>query len=200
MRAMTVLLGLALLTAGRGTAQEPAEPPGPLLLDRLVAVVGDRLILASDIALEQALAGRDGRPEPLRSAGSALDALIDAAVIRGLAGDVTIYQPASGDVRARLATLRASWEDPADYERFLRAYGLTEDRLSALLFSRMVVERYVQRAVMLPSEAAGEDLTGLKTRYAAWIADARSRVSIRRIAPWSSEPSAFERRSEAPSP
>lgn len=187
-----LLVALALsLAAGRARAADDVEP-GPLLLDRVVAVVGDRLILSSDVALERALTDRDPRPSPIGQPGrSPLLVLIDASIIRGLAGDVTIYQPSAADVRERLATLRATWENPGDYIRFLATYGLDEDRLSGVLFARIVVERYLQRAVVLPSQTAGEDAAGLRSRYDAWIRASRAGVPIRIVHPWSSEDQAF---------
>lgn len=187
------LLGAALLlgpaTAGRAQDLEPA----PLLLDRVVAVVGDRILLASDVALERALSARDPRPAPLGGAPErpTLEVLVDATVIRGLAGDVAIYQPSAAAVRERLATLRDTWEDPGEYIRFLSGFALDEDRLAGVLYARMVVERYLQRAVVLPSQSAGEDEATLRARYAAWIAEARAQVQIRLVRTWSPEPEAF---------
>lgn len=186
------LLCFALLVAAPTAAGAEIEP-APLLLDRVVGVVGDRLVLASDVALERALAWRDPRPFPLgeRADRQALDVLIDAAVVRGLAGDVAVYQPSTADVRERLAVLRDTWEDPGEYIRFLSAFGLDEERLSGVLYARIVVERYVQRAVVLPSQAAGESEEQLRARYDAWIEEARDQVQIRLTRVWSSEPEAF---------
>ena len=192
MRELLSAVLLALCVGGAPALGSDDVEPGPLLLDRVVAVVGDRLILASDVALERALSERDPRPAPIGQPGrSPLLVLIDASIIRGLAGDVTIYQPSSADVRERLAALRATWENPGDYIRFLATYGLDEDRLSGVLFSRMVVERYLQRAVVLPSQTAGEDASGLRSRYDAWIREARAGVPVRIVHPWSSEDQAF---------
>ncbi len=191
------LIGLALSLAPRVRAQDPGPTDEiavePMVLDRVVAVVGDRLILASDIALEREI----GRREPPTAGGlvwsrqDPLEALIDAAVIRGLAGDVAIYQPSSAEVRARQLALRETFEEPADYAAFLMRYGLNEDRLAGVLYAREVVERYVQRNLLLGNRGSGADPIAVTARYDAWISDARSRTAIRRVTAWSPEPAAF---------
>ena len=174
------------------TADEPLTVE-PMVLDRVVAVVGDRLILASDIALEREI----GRREPPSAGGlvwarsDPLEALIDAAVIRGLAGDVAIYQPTSAEVRARQQALRDTFEEPADYATFLLRFGLDEDRLAGVLYAREIVERYVQRNLVLSASGAGGDPVAVSARYDAWISEARQRAAIRHVAPWSPEPPAF---------
>lgn len=187
-----VLLCVGLLMVAPIATASDLEP-APLLLDRVVAVVGDRLVLSSDVALERALAWRDPRPLPLAERGDrgTLDVLVDAAVIRALAGDVGVYQPTPAEVRERLASLRDTWEDPGEYIRFLAAFSLDEERLSGLLYARIVVERYLQRAVILPSQTAGESELQLRRRYDAWIQEARARIQIRMVRVWSSEDQAF---------
>lgn len=189
----SVLLLIAALGLGARVAAAGDIEPAPLLLDRVVAVVGDRLVLASDVALERALSEHDPRPFPIgeRADRDALEVAIDAAIIRGLAGDVTVYQPTAAQVRERLDALRETWENPGEYVRFLSAFGLDEERLSGVLYARIVVERYVQRVVVLQSQAAGETEDQLRARYDAWIEGAREQVQIRRVRVWSSEPPAF---------
>ncbi len=189
----SVLLLIAALGLGARVAVAGDIEPAPLLLDRVVAVVGDRLVLASDVALERALSEHDPRPFPIgeRADRDALEVAIDAAIIRGLAGDVTVYQPTAAQVRERLDALRETWENPGEYVRFLSAFGLDEERLSGVLYARIVVERYVQRVVVLQSQAAGETEDQLRARYDAWIEGAREQVQIRRVRVWSSEPPAF---------
>ena len=181
MRCWATWLGVALAWVGAPARAQDA----PVLLDRVVAVVGDRLVLASDLAVEQALCGRDLRAErALRCEGrDPLDLAIDAAIVRGLAGNVAIYDPAPSEVRARLDALRAAWVDPKEDEAFLTACGLDEGSLQGLLYSRIVVERYVHRTVTLASEAAGESESEAAARYQAWITTQRGMVTLRLVAP-----------------
>ena len=177
--AIAVLLSLALPSEGWSQEAEALER-----IDRIVAVVGERLVTASDVELEAILTARDPRSVAVLSAGARtpLESLIDAAIIRGLAGNIAVYQPDDADVRARLDALRATFEDPDAWRRFLLAFGLDEDALAGILYSRMVVERVVHRNVGLASEAARETPDAYLKRYEAWIAERRNRVSVRLVA------------------
>lgn len=174
---------LALLVA----LQPPAlcqTTDAPVMLDRVVAVVGDRIITASDVRLERALADRDPSPVAAlarRQREGSLEAVVDGAIVRKLAGDIAIYAPSTTEVSQRVAALRQSWPDPADYARFLGAMGLDEERLAGRIYSRMVIERYVYRNVTLASETAGESPDVAWDRYQSWIGRERSRVEIRYV-------------------
>lgn len=166
----------------RGHAQ---ELPTAVLADRIVMVVGDRLITASDVALEAVLVDRDPSPVvPLQAQrDDPLGFLRDLAIIRGLAGETAVYRPTPAEVRGRIEALRSSWPDPESWQRFLRDHGLDEERLAALLFSRMVAERYIQRNVGLAARSAGEDEAAYVARFETWMAAQRRRVSIRKLEP-----------------
>jgi hypothetical protein len=166
----------ALLAGGAARAER---------IDRVLAVVGDRVVTAWDLRLEQALEGHDPCPEaPLCDPErSPLDRLIDRAVIRGLAEDTSTYRPHPEDVQARLAALRETWADPADYHAALRGLGLSEEDLAGLLYSRVVAERYVERQVGLPVMAAGGDEAAYAARYRGWIEERRAAVRVRLVEP-----------------
>ncbi len=154
-------------------------------MDRVVAVVGDRVVTHWDVQLELALEGHLPCPEPVLCdpGRPALDRVVDRALVRGLAADTATYRPTTEEVELRLADLRDSWAQPESYQRLLLALGLSEHDLSGLLFSRMVVERYVQRHVALPVYAAGGDEDAYRERWAAWIDEQRAQVRIRAVAP-----------------
>lgn len=161
------------------------DVPEGVLADRIVMVVGDRLITASDVALEEELVSRDPSPVvPLQAQrDDPLSFLRDLAIIRGLAGETSVYRPTPAEVRGRVDALRSSWPDPESWQRFLTEHGLDEERLSALLFSRMVAERYIQRNVGLAARSAGEDEAAYVARFETWMAAQRRRVSIRKLEP-----------------
>ncbi len=150
------------------------------VIDEVVAVVGDRVITSADVAIERELAARDPSPvPPLQAARSdPLQALVDRAVIRELAGDIGIYQPSAAAVRARAAALTISWVDPAPYARFLLVHGLTDESLSGRLRSQMIVERYVLRNL---SPGADADPAVFAERYERWIAARRAEATIRMV-------------------
>jgi hypothetical protein len=150
-----------------------------VLVDRIVAVVGDRLVLASEVAIETELAARnvyaiDALADRRRDAARWL---VDVAIVRALAGDVKVYEPSRQEVADAVERFRAAFEDAATYRELLARYGLTEPRIQSLLTTRLVVERYIQRNVGL-----GLSDEELAPRYAAWIAERRQQVSIREIA------------------
>ncbi len=181
-----IALTLCLHLCSPAQAQAPEGPSAPLVLDRVLVVVGDRIVTGSDLRLELELARRDPCPVPAleaRRRADPLELLVDAAVVRNLAGNIAIYAPSPTEVQQRLARLRASWVDPDDWARFLLFNGLDEDRLAGRLYSRMVVERFVYRNVGIASEAAEESDAEALERYLAWIQAARDPVEIRAVDP-----------------
>ncbi|MEN9785958.1 MAG: hypothetical protein RLZZ299_1222 [Pseudomonadota bacterium] len=158
----------------------------PRTVDAVVCVVGDRVITRSDVVMEEALAARDPSSVPpwSRRDRTALERLVDAAVLRLAAGDVSVYRPGEGDVLARVDRLRGR-EGPAATMAFLARWGLDEGGLQALLYRRMVVERFVVRALSTRAAAAGRRLEvgaeGWDAEYDALVADLRARTAIRSV-------------------
>ena len=169
---MSILLFSAILSAA---------PPEPTLIDRVVVVVDDRIVTASDLALEEDLSIRAPSPVLALALRPPLDALIDRALIRGLASEVGVYQPSTADVRQRLAAIRATFPGAVEWAAFLDSHGLTEDDLSGRLFSQMVVERYVRRNIELLSEVNRESRQEYLDRYREWIAAHRAVSQIRYV-------------------
>lgn len=179
----TTLLAAALAQDPPGPAV-PAQPDAPVLLDRVVAVVQDRIITASDVRLEEALARFDPSPIEVlqrRRSESPIEVLIDAAVIRSLAGDIALYAPSTTEVQRRYDAVRTHFDTRLAFQAFLRGHGLSSEVLAGRLYARMVAERYVGRNVQLASEAAGESASESYTRYLEWVATERERVSLRRV-------------------
>ena len=160
-----------------------AAEPAPDLIDRVVVVVDDRIVTASDIALEEDLSMRIPSPVLALALRTPTDALIDRAIIRGLASEVGVYQPSSVDVRQRLTAISATFSGPEEWALFLAEHGLTEDDLAGRLFSQMVVERYVRRNIELASQANQESRQEYLARYRAWIADHHAVSQIRTVEP-----------------
>lgn len=157
------------------------------MIDRVVASVGDRVITASDVMLERALRQRDPSPVPAIQArrGDPLEALIELALARGLAGDIAVYEPSPAEVRERLASLRQGWVDPRAWAAFLDSVGHTEEQLAGALYSRMMAERYVARNVTMPARSRADDAAdadeAATDAYARWAAEQRRRVGVRII-------------------
>lgn len=160
-----------------------AAEPAPVLIDRVVVVVDDRLVTASDIALEEDLSMRIPSPVLALALRTPTDALIDRAIIRGLASEVGVYQPSSVDVRQRLTAISTTFDGPEEWALFLDEHGLTEDDLAGRLFSQMVVERYVRRNIELASQANRESRQEYLARYSEWIAAHHAVSQIRTVEP-----------------
>lgn len=137
--------------------------------DRVRYVVGTRIVTASDVRLEAALALHDRSPMTLPGPSDPETRAVDMAVLRERAGDAVIYRPSPSDVRGRLDRLRSACG--TEWSTFLDAWGLDEQRLEGILFSRMVVERYVLRNA--PRAAEGVDADA-----GAWMREQRSGVRV----------------------
>ena len=150
------------------------------VIDRMEAKVGDRLVTLWDVSVQAVMAEHDrGLLSELQRDMDPLDAMIDHMVIRGLAGEVSIYQPTSSQIRERLHQVRDSWADPADFHSFLKRHGLNENSLSGLVFSRLVVEKVIVRNLGLPPDGQGIT-TQQRQTFDKWMAAARNEVNIRR--------------------
>lgn len=157
---------------------------GATQVDRAIAVVGERVVTASEVDVALVLASRDSSPLAVVDPTPARlgEWWIEQVLLRQLAGDISVYQPQPGEVRERLERLVAAFDatELADLELRL---GVDRDAMSAWVFSRLVVERFVQRNVGLAAEAAGEDAAATQLRYQSWLDDLRAGVALRRIAP-----------------
>lgn len=153
-----------------------AEP-----LDRVLLVVGERIVTQSDVAFETFFDAHDRSPVPaFEDATTPLpDRLRDMAVIRQLAGDVSVFRPSSADVRTRAEAFLAHWPRADDGLAEVRAWGLDEQAFMGHVYSRMVVEKYVLRSLALPPD--GQDdaaLAAWRARYVPWIAELRGRADV----------------------
>ncbi len=151
-------------------------------IDRIVASIGGQVITASDLDIERALVDRSPSPiPPLQAAREdPLQALVDRAVLKILAGGAAVYQPDSSELLERSRALRATFDDPADWEAFQLEHGLDADRLSAVLRGLLVAERYVGRNVGL-GLPDGADAEAYGLAYDAWMRERRSRAPVRLI-------------------
>lgn len=119
------------------------------VVERVVVVVEDELVLASDIDLDLVLTPLDAslspfwrhpRPDPT-------ERMVEAAILRHLAGDVTYYAPSADEVRVRVDTIREAFVDRGSWQAFLQSWGLDEEGMKGVVRRRLVVERYLARNV-----------------------------------------------------
>ena len=135
------------------------------VVDRVVVSVEEQLITESEIRLEQVISALDRSPSPFwdREHGTPLERLVEAAIVRELAGDLALYQPTDDAVRERVEAMRGHFPDRGGWQAFLDSWGLSEDDLRALVRRRMVVERYLDRAIQVRGDreawwAASEEM------------------------------------------
>jgi len=117
------------------------------VVDRIVIVVQDELVMESDIRLETVLAGLDPSPSPFwhRERSTPTQRLMDAAVFRELAGQISLYQPAAENIEERLDTIRHRFGTRQSWQAFLNFWGLDEPGFFRILRRRMIVELYLKR-------------------------------------------------------
>lgn len=149
------------------------------LVDRVVVVVGDTPVLQSEVELEAVLEALDRSPLPYWTSLGAgpTERLVDAVIVRLVAGDVKLYEPAPDAVAARLEAIRATFAGADAWASFLAARGLDEARLAAILRRRMVVEKYLLRTL----QASPDDRDAWTAQCAAHLAQLRPRVRIREV-------------------
>jgi hypothetical protein len=148
-------LCLAALGAAPCAAQE-AKAASAAVLDRVVAVVNNQAILASDVEDEIRLSvldpGRAGLGELTRP--RALEQLISRALIQQQIRqeDAQAIEPAQAEIDARLAEIRK--EVPAcvhfhcaseeGWKAFLAAHGLRPERVRSYLRYRIQILRFIE--------------------------------------------------------
>lgn len=153
-------VGMVLLLLGAATSPAQTKPPapesGPVVLDRVVAVVNRHAILASDIDDEIRLSVIDpnqvgqGTLTPQR----ALEQLISRALVEQQIRqqDALAAMPTQAEVEARLAELRKqlpacvhqNCASEAGWKAFLAEHGLTPQRVEAYIRYRMEILRFIE--------------------------------------------------------
>lgn len=141
------------------------------VVDRILHVVGQRTVTASDLAFEADLDAHDPGPvAAFEDPSLPLEQrLVDCALLREQAGDIDILKPSASEVQARWDRIRNTWTPPGEDLRFLARWGMREEDFKGWLYSRMVVERFVLRSLATATPAA----------YAEWMGPIRARGVIR---------------------
>jgi len=148
-------------------------------VDRVLFVVGERIVTQSDAVFETFFDAHDHPPIPrLEDPSAPVELrLRDIAVIRQVAGDTSVFRPTDADVRARADAVLATWPRPEEGLVALAAWGMDEQAFLGFVYSRLVVERCVARNVGLPPGPEGPEAWAL--RYVAWVEAQRARVDLR---------------------
>jgi peptidyl-prolyl cis-trans isomerase SurA len=148
-----------VLCAALGLAAIPTQGVGqtaPVVLDRVVAVVNNRAILASDVNEEMLLSVLEPRDaeRDTESPQAALQRIISRTLIRQQIReeDATSIEPTSEEVQERLTQIRkqlpicvrenCSTDD--GWKAFLNHHGLTQARAESYLRGRMEILRFIE--------------------------------------------------------
>jgi hypothetical protein len=167
---------LAVLGVTLGVAQNPAQaapPANAVVLDRVVAVVNNQAILASDVDDEVRLAVLDpGGAGVVLTPQRALEQLISRALIQQQIRqeDAQAAQPSQAEVDARLLEIRKqvpacvhlNCASEEGWKAFLAAHGLTSERVESYVRYRLVILRFIEERFRLGISIAPEEI---KTYY-----------------------------------
>ena len=156
-----------------------AAPARAEVVDRVMWVVGDELVLASDLELDAVLTVLDPTPFWTLPRQRPEERSVEAAMLRRLAGDLPLYTPREEEVRARVERVRDQFRDRAAWEDFLGGWGLDERALATALRRRIVVERYLARNLAAPPE----DTERWQAACRELLDDVRDRLRIRYVEP-----------------
>jgi len=185
--AWTMALCLAAAGATLSVAQSPTQatqPSNTVALDRVVAVVNNRAILASDEEMRLAVLDPGRAGLGILTPKIALEQLISRALIQQQIRqeDAQASEPSQPEVEARLleirkelpACLRQNCASEEGWKLFLTAHELTPERVEAYLRFRLQILRFIElrfrqgiriapeeiesyyRGTFLPQFAAGE--------------------------------------------
>jgi hypothetical protein len=151
---------LAASGAASGVAQNPLQAPQPaqpVVLDRVVAIVNNRAILASDVDEEMRLAVLD--PGWAGTAAVtpklALERLVSRALIQQQIRqeEAQAAEPLQAEVDARLweirkelpACVRSNCGSEDGWKAFLATHGLAPDRVESYLRYRIEILRFIEQ-------------------------------------------------------
>lgn len=152
--------------------------------DRVMWVVGERVVTGSDVSFEAFFRAHDASPVPVFELAAPPDgeSLRDLAIVRQVAGDTAIFRPDGAEVRARADRFLASFPRPGDGLAELAAWGFDEEAFLGFVYSRLVAERCILRNVPLALGASAEEQEAWLRRYATWLEEQRVRVPTRAVA------------------
>lgn len=117
------------------------------VVDRVVFVVEEELVLASEVRLEAVITGVDVAPLPFwtRAHATPTERLEKAALVRALTKGMVLYDPEPSEVQARLEAIQRRIGGPEAWRAFRQLWGLDDDAARRLVRRRMLVERYLSR-------------------------------------------------------
>ncbi|HUF66666.1 MAG TPA: peptidylprolyl isomerase [Gemmatimonadaceae bacterium] len=200
-RSCIALAAALLLLPAAGGAQEAVAltvPPGqPMMVDRVVAVVGDQAILWTDVMTEVNQRRAAGMELPADSAGQmnvarqVLDDLVDVEILvqqaRRLGIDVTDAEVLAS-VEQQMRRVRGQFSGDEEFRRELQnaGFGTPEEYRRSLTdqFRRQMLQQRAfeeLRKRMKPADVAEEEITAAFEQWRGRIGQRPATVSFRQI-------------------
>jgi peptidyl-prolyl cis-trans isomerase SurA len=195
----SLLVSLFVLTAANATAQDPATPARQIL-DGVVAVVGSRPILWSEVMEVIGRERAQGARLPEDSAGAAdfarniLTQLVDEEVLlQRAAGDTTITvadADVAETVTRQIQQIRSQFPSDQEFLRQLRAAGFgTQDEYRRWMseqarrseLQRRLVQKYQQEGKMIRVAVSDEDINEAYERARATFPKRPPAVTFRQL-------------------
>ncbi len=170
---LRMLPALALIATVSATAA---------VVDRIEVVVEEELVMTSDLLVDAVLDPIDQSPSPLwnTTPRDRLARMVEATLIRTLAGEIGIYQPDEADVERRMQQMvNEHFANKAAWSEHLSRQGLDEAAVRTALRRRVVVERWLNRNLQAPPD----DRLNWWREYRQLIAQQSSRARIRHVDP-----------------
>jgi hypothetical protein len=151
------------------------------VIDRVVAIVGNQLILASDVSAARTF-GLVGVGDAPDEESAALSRLVDRALILAEVNRYAPPEPDDAAVAAQVDALRARFADPDSYRAALLRVGLEEAHLREWLRQDLRMLAYLdQRFVVTPP--TDEEVAAAYQRGAAWSDRGGSPIALEDAAP-----------------
>jgi parvulin-like peptidyl-prolyl isomerase len=134
-----------------------AAAAGAEVIDRVLAVVNGAMVTQSDVygAMAFGLVHTVGARDPV---GSALEQLIERALVLVEVERYAPPEPAEQDLAARIAGIRQRFRSPEDFDRAMRASGFTEERLRAIARDEIRRETYLNQRFGATAQPTDEDV------------------------------------------
>jgi hypothetical protein len=171
---MPLLLLLTLLASPTQASDPPPTDEAPLttatrLLDQVVAVIGSKPLLLSELELEARVAlisqgGTKAAWAPLDSEvlAAALDHAIGKRLAQAEAERLQVFAPDEAEVRASLNAFASRLGSEQAFRRFLEIHQVSEAQLAALFRRDLRVARYLEGRVRISSRVSEDEV---RTRY-----------------------------------
>ncbi len=148
-----------------GAVQSPREAPEGRVIDRVVALVGGRVITLSELEFEARVAliergGVDAAGAPLNDEAlrSALDLAIGERLETEAADKLQAFRLDEGEVDAALREFKSKFRTNSDFSGFLARHEADEQQLSAVLARRLRAEKILDSKVSLRARVSDAEV------------------------------------------